>query len=104
MNRCTYVLAGTTPTTPNITYPATLSSQLKDIFAEQEKERHKLRTQVRMFEFVFKSLMLEIFLAFNRKRKISFICGTRNIASAWPSWKSIGKSITSIFCLYHIKR
>lgn len=46
MNRCTYVLAGTSPTTPNITYPATLSTQMKDLFADQEKERYKLRMQV----------------------------------------------------------
>ncbi|XP_018562141.1 ankyrin repeat domain-containing protein 11 [Anoplophora glabripennis] len=45
MNRCTYVLAGTAPTTPNITYPQTLPSQMKDLFTEQEKERYRLRTQ-----------------------------------------------------------
>lgn len=45
MNRCTYVLANTAPTTPNINYPPTLPSQLKDLFAEQEKERYRLRMQ-----------------------------------------------------------
>ncbi|XP_066147713.1 ankyrin repeat domain-containing protein 11 isoform X4 [Euwallacea fornicatus] len=45
MSRCTYMLANTTPTTPTINYPPTLPSQLKDLFAEQEKERYKLRMQ-----------------------------------------------------------
>ncbi|KAJ8927506.1 hypothetical protein NQ314_020001 [Rhamnusium bicolor] len=45
MNRCTYVLAGTAPTTPNITYPQNLPSAMKDLFTEQEKERYRLRTQ-----------------------------------------------------------
>ncbi|XP_060519189.1 ankyrin repeat domain-containing protein 11 isoform X2 [Cylas formicarius] len=45
MNRCTYVLAGTAPTSPNVTYPANLPAQLKDLFMEQEKERYKLRMQ-----------------------------------------------------------
>ncbi|XP_017775138.1 PREDICTED: ankyrin repeat domain-containing protein 12 [Nicrophorus vespilloides] len=45
MNRCTYVLAGTSPTSPNITYPISLQAQLKDLFGEQEKERYKLRMQ-----------------------------------------------------------
>lgn len=46
MNRCTYVLAGTAPTTPNLNYPQTLPSQMKDLFSDQEKERYRLRTQV----------------------------------------------------------
>lgn len=45
MNRCTYVLAGTAPTVPNITPPANLPPQMKDIFTDQEKERYKLRMQ-----------------------------------------------------------
>ncbi|RZC40936.1 ankyrin repeat domain-containing protein 11 [Asbolus verrucosus] len=45
MNRCTYVLASTAPTTPNISYPPTLPSQMKDLFTEQEKERYRLRMQ-----------------------------------------------------------
>ncbi|KRT86934.1 hypothetical protein AMK59_1690, partial [Oryctes borbonicus] len=45
MNRCTYVLAGNSPTTPNISYPSSLSPQMKDIFTEQEKERYRLRMQ-----------------------------------------------------------
>nr|XP_023013649.1 ankyrin repeat domain-containing protein 11 isoform X1 [Leptinotarsa decemlineata] len=45
MNRCTYVLAGTAPTTPNVTHPQSLPTQLKDLFTEQEKERYRLRTQ-----------------------------------------------------------
>ncbi|KAJ8920823.1 hypothetical protein NQ315_015613 [Exocentrus adspersus] len=45
MNRCTYVLAGTAPTTPNITYPQNLPAPMKDLFTDQEKERYRLRTQ-----------------------------------------------------------
>ncbi|XP_057657516.1 ankyrin repeat domain-containing protein 12 isoform X2 [Diorhabda carinulata] len=45
MNRCTYVLAGTAPTTPNVTYPQSLPQQMKDLFSDQEKERYRLRTQ-----------------------------------------------------------
>ncbi|KAK4877390.1 hypothetical protein RN001_009896 [Aquatica leii] len=45
MNRCTYVLSGTAPTTPNITIPATLPGQMKDLYSEQEKERYRLRMQ-----------------------------------------------------------
>ncbi|KAL3275901.1 hypothetical protein HHI36_020637 [Cryptolaemus montrouzieri] len=45
MNRCTYVLAGTTSTSPNISYPPNLPSQMKDIFTDQEKERYRLRMQ-----------------------------------------------------------
>ncbi|KAJ3636235.1 hypothetical protein MTP99_009069 [Tenebrio molitor] len=45
MNRCTYVLASTAPTTPNISYPPTLPAQMKDLFTEQEKERYRLRMQ-----------------------------------------------------------
>ncbi|CAH1123395.1 unnamed protein product [Ceutorhynchus assimilis] len=45
MNRCTYVLANSAPTSPNINYPPTLPTQLKDLFAEQEKERYRLRMQ-----------------------------------------------------------
>lgn len=47
MNRCTYVLASNASTrisTPN-TPPATLADGLKDLFAEQEKERQKLEMQ-----------------------------------------------------------
>lgn len=46
MNRCTYVLAGNSPTTPNVTYPSTLPPPMKDIFTDQEKERYRLRMQV----------------------------------------------------------
>lgn len=48
MNRCTYVLAGTTSTTPNISYPASLQPQMKDLFTDQEKERYRLRMQVNL--------------------------------------------------------
>lgn len=55
MNRCTYVLAGTAPTTPNINYPQSLPVQMKDIFTVQEKERYRLRTQVKLFIKLFLS-------------------------------------------------
>ncbi|CAH0547242.1 unnamed protein product [Brassicogethes aeneus] len=45
MNRCTYVLGGTAPNTPNISYPSTLPAPMKDLFTEQEKERYRLRMQ-----------------------------------------------------------
>nr|CAH7741625.1 unnamed protein product [Callosobruchus chinensis] len=45
MNRCTYVLAGTAPTSPNVNHPQTLPAQMKDLFTDQEKERYRLRTQ-----------------------------------------------------------
>nr|XP_022911755.1 ankyrin repeat domain-containing protein 11 [Onthophagus taurus]XP_022911764.1 ankyrin repeat domain-containing protein 11 [Onthophagus taurus] len=45
MNRCTYVLNGNSPTTPNINYPATLQAQMKDLYTTQEKERYKLKMQ-----------------------------------------------------------
>ncbi|CAH1110351.1 unnamed protein product [Psylliodes chrysocephalus] len=45
MNRCTYVLAGTAPTSPNVNHPQSLPQIMKDLFTEQEKERYRLRTQ-----------------------------------------------------------
>uniref|UniRef100_A0A7G3B1E7 Uncharacterized protein n=1 Tax=Lutzomyia longipalpis TaxID=7200 RepID=A0A7G3B1E7_LUTLO len=45
MNRCTYVLAGKTSTEPTINYPATIPGAMKEQFAGQEKERHKLKMQ-----------------------------------------------------------
>ncbi|XP_044766796.1 ankyrin repeat domain-containing protein 12 [Coccinella septempunctata] len=45
MNRCTYVLANTTSTSPNVSYPPNLPPQMKDIFTDQEKERYRLRMQ-----------------------------------------------------------
>jgi len=56
MNRCTYVLAGNSNSrvvntqTPS---PANLHEQLKNLFVEQEKERQRLRVQVRNFNIVF---------------------------------------------------
>lgn len=48
MNRCTYVLAGNASTRqiPSSPLPQNLSSLMKDLFTEQEKERHRLRLQV----------------------------------------------------------
>lgn len=46
MNRRSYVLAGKAPVTPSVIYPQSLPSQMKDLFAEQETERHRLRMQV----------------------------------------------------------
>ncbi|XP_058466584.1 ankyrin repeat domain-containing protein 11 isoform X2 [Malaya genurostris] len=45
LNRCAYALAGKSPSEPNTQTPANLQPQMKDIFAIQEKERHKLKMQ-----------------------------------------------------------
>ncbi|KAK6626839.1 hypothetical protein RUM44_009316 [Polyplax serrata] len=47
MNRCTYVLAGNASTRqiPSAPLPQNISSPMKDLFSEQEKERHRLRLQ-----------------------------------------------------------
>lgn len=45
LNRRTYVLAGKTPMESNAGFPINLSSQLRDLFIQQEKERHKLKMQ-----------------------------------------------------------
>ncbi|XP_059620253.1 ankyrin repeat domain-containing protein 11 isoform X1 [Phlebotomus argentipes] len=45
MNRCTYVLAGKTNTEPTINYPVNIPSAMKEQFAGQEKERHRLKMQ-----------------------------------------------------------
>lgn len=46
MNRCTYVLAGNSNKEPNINPPATLQAPaMKELYATQEKERHRLRMQ-----------------------------------------------------------
>lgn len=46
MNRCTYVLAGKSPSEPLKTFPANLTQPaMRDMFTLQEKERHKLKMQ-----------------------------------------------------------
>lgn len=48
MNRCTYLLAGNASSrmsVPMATPPQTLNPAMKDLFVEQEKERHRLRMQ-----------------------------------------------------------
>lgn len=45
MNRRTYVLDGKTPNDVTTNIPATISSQMKDLFTVQEKERQKLKMQ-----------------------------------------------------------
>lgn len=45
MNRGTYALAGKTPMDPALNIPANLTAQMKELFAGQEKERHKLKMQ-----------------------------------------------------------
>lgn len=49
MNRCSYVLAGnaTSRLSPIMTPPAALNQVLKDLFTDQEKERYRLRLQVK---------------------------------------------------------
>lgn len=44
MNRCTYVLAGNAKE-PNINLPVNIHVAMKDLYAEQEKERYHLRMQ-----------------------------------------------------------
>ncbi|KAJ8897217.1 hypothetical protein PR048_002563 [Dryococelus australis] len=51
MNRCTYVLASNASSRmpiPVISPPQSLPEQMKDLFAEQEKERYRLRMQLLM--------------------------------------------------------
>ncbi|XP_012255639.2 ankyrin repeat domain-containing protein 11 isoform X1 [Athalia rosae] len=45
MNRCTYVLAGNANKEPNVNPPVSLHCAMKDLYGEQEKERHRLRMQ-----------------------------------------------------------
>lgn len=45
LNRRTYVLAGKTSMESNAGLPINLSQQLRDLFMQQEKERHKLKMQ-----------------------------------------------------------
>lgn len=45
LNRRSYVLAGKTPSEPIFSVPTNVAAQMKDLFAQQEKERHKLRLQ-----------------------------------------------------------
>lgn len=45
LNRRSYVLAGKTQIEPVMTLPANLSTHLKDLFTQQEKDRHKLKLQ-----------------------------------------------------------
>lgn len=43
MNRRTYVLAGKSPAEPAVAFPNNLAIQMKEMFTQQEKERHKLK-------------------------------------------------------------
>lgn len=45
MNRCTYLLAGKAPIEPVLNLPLNLTPAMKETFATQEKERHKLKMQ-----------------------------------------------------------
>lgn len=52
MNRCTYVLAGNATSRMSVSMvppPQSLQSAMKELFVEQEKERHRLRMQVCVF-------------------------------------------------------
>lgn len=49
MNRCTYVIAGNAASrlsVPVVSPPPSLPPPMRDLFAEQEKERYRLRMQV----------------------------------------------------------
>lgn len=45
MNRRTYVMAGKTSLESVTTFPSNLATQLKELFTQQEKDRHKLKMQ-----------------------------------------------------------
>lgn len=45
MNRGTYVLAGKTQMEPQVNFPANIAVAMKELFTQQEKERHKLKMQ-----------------------------------------------------------
>ena len=52
MNRCTYVIAGNAASrlsVPVVSPPPSLLAPMRDLFAEQEKERYRLRMQVLSF-------------------------------------------------------
>lgn len=54
MNRCTYVLAGNASSrlsVPVVSPPQNLQGAMKDLFSEQEKERYRLRMQVKCLIF-----------------------------------------------------
>jgi len=48
MNRCTYALASTANRKIGPP-PSTLTGPLRDLYIEQEKERHKLKMQVKLY-------------------------------------------------------
>ena len=51
MNRCTYVIAGNAASrlsVPVVSPPPSLPPPMRDLFAEQEKERYRLRMQVQL--------------------------------------------------------
>lgn len=45
MNRGTYVLAGKTQMEPQVNFPSNIAVAMKELFTQQEKERHKLKMQ-----------------------------------------------------------
>jgi hypothetical protein len=66
MNRCTYVIAGNAASrlsVPVVSPPPSLPPPMRDLFAEQEKERYRLRMQVYSFlsTNVCPNLMVSLF-------------------------------------------
>lgn len=45
LNRRSYVLAGKSPIEPTTTFPSNISAQLKELYTQQERDRHKLKMQ-----------------------------------------------------------
>lgn len=87
VSRRTYVLAGKTPTTPNISYPPSLLPQMQDLFTEQEKERYKLKMQVNyyaLFYFIANTNFVSL-TACDRKGKVGPCCRARNSTGTWKS-------------------
>ena len=65
MNRCTYVLAGNASSrlsVPVMSPPQNLQGAMKDLFSEQEKERYRLRMQVKCPAFQLKFYFSVVFL------------------------------------------
>ena len=58
MNRCTYVLEGSSAAIPVINVPLSVPTSMKELYTDQEKDRHKLRIQVSKSNYVIKNTLL----------------------------------------------
>ena len=71
MNRCTYVIAGNAASrlsVPVVSPPPSLPPPMRDLFAEQEKERYRLRMQVQLHSntllYAFSSHKTDVWFCF----------------------------------------